>query len=160
MAIQSPPQPDTVPPEQNGSFTVLYDAGCGVCCETVRVLHRWDHDSRLTFMPLDRAASSGRPHLEELAARGDLEDAIHVVNDATGEVVSGGEAALALIDALPGGWLFRPWAALPSTAIAADVMYRVVSRHRDRVSWLIGIRDEVACPVDPGAGPTASAARH
>jgi predicted DCC family thiol-disulfide oxidoreductase YuxK len=98
-------------------------------------------------MPLRLAASSGRPALEELAARGHLGDAIHVIDESTGRVVSGGHAALAIIDALPGGWLLRPWAALPPTAVAADVVYRVAARHRDRLAWLMGLRDEVRCPV-------------
>ena len=132
-------------------LTVLYDGGCGVCRETVRHLRRWDRDSRMEFLPLELAASSGRPVLERLAADGHLEDAIHVVNEATGEVVSGGHAALAMLDALPGGWLLRPWAALPPTALAADVVYRVASRHRDRVAWLMGVRNEVSCPVGPAA---------
>ena len=82
---------------------------------------------------------------------GHLGDAIHVVDESTGRVVSGGHAALAILDALPGGWLLRPWAALPPTAVAADVVYRVAVRHRDRLAWLVGMRDEVSCPVRPGA---------
>jgi hypothetical protein len=27
------------------------------------------------------------------------------------------------------------------------VVYRVASRHRDRVAWLVGLRNEVSCPV-------------
>ena len=150
MAIEAPFHPTTAAPDRaTASLTVLYDAGCGVCCETVRHLRRWDHDSRLGFVALETAASSGHPILERLAAQGHLADAIHVVNEATGRVVSGGDAALVLIDALPGGWLFRPWAALPSTTAAADVVYRVASRHRDRVAWLMGIRDELSFPVRP-----------
>jgi predicted DCC family thiol-disulfide oxidoreductase YuxK len=133
-------------------LTVLFDSGCGVCRETVRRLRRWDRDGRMEFLPLESAAGSGRPILERLAAEGHLVDEIHVVNEATGEVVSGGHAALALLDALPGGWLLRPWAALAPTAIAADVVYRVASRHRDRVAWLMGMRDEVSCPVAPPVG--------
>ena len=130
-----------------GPLTVLYDGDCGVCRETVHQLRRWDRVNRFEFMPLDRAASSGRPLLEQLAAEGHLSDAIHVVDESTGRVVIGGHAALAILDALPGGWLLRPWASLPPTAMAADVVYRVASRHRDRVAWLMGMRDEVSCPV-------------
>jgi predicted DCC family thiol-disulfide oxidoreductase YuxK len=108
----------------------------------------------MEFLPLTMAATSGRPILERLAAEGHLADAIHVVNESTGQVVSGGHAALALLDALPGGWLLRPWAALPSTAAAADVVYRVASRHRDRVAWFMGMRNDVSCPVAPTPDPT------
>lgn len=146
---------DPEPPAN--SRTVLYDADCGVCRETVRCLRRWDRDGRIEFMPLQDAGSSGRPILERLAGEGHLGDAIHVVDEATGQVVTGGHAALAILDALPGGWLLRPWATLPPTALAADVVYRVASRHRDRVAWLMGLRDEVSCPVHAGgsADPTA-----
>jgi predicted DCC family thiol-disulfide oxidoreductase YuxK len=130
-------------------LTVTYDDDCGVCRETVRHLRRWDREGRFAFMPLRLAATSGRPLLERLAADGSLADAVHVVDEATGRVVSGGHAALAILDALPGGWLLRPWAGLPPTAAAADVVYRVAVRHRDRLAWLMGMRDEVSCPVQP-----------
>jgi len=138
-----------------GSLTVLYDDDCGVCRETVRLLRRWDHEDRFEFMPLRLAATCGRPLLERLAAEGNLGDDVHVVDETAGRVVSGGHAALAILDALPGGWLLRPWAALPPTAAAADVVYRVAVRHRDRLAWLVGMRDEVSCPVHSGALPGA-----
>lgn len=133
----------------SGALTVVYDADCGVCRETVRQLRRWDHLGRFEFMAFQDAASSGRPIFEALAAQGHLGDAVHVVDESTGHVVSGGPAALAILDALPGGWLLRPWAALPPTAVAADVVYRVAAWHRDRLAWVIGLRDEVSCPVRP-----------
>jgi predicted DCC family thiol-disulfide oxidoreductase YuxK len=89
--------------------------------------------------------------LERLAAGGHLADEIHVVDESTGRVVAGGPAALAILDALPGGWLLRPWSSLPPTAVAADVVYRLAARHRERLAWLMGLRDEVSCPL-PGAG--------
>jgi predicted DCC family thiol-disulfide oxidoreductase YuxK len=157
VAIETPLSPsdlDSVAPrilaDEHGShLVVLYDSDCGVCCETVRRLRRWDRDERMEFLPLVQAEGSGRPILERLAAEGHLIDEIHVVNESTGEVVSGGHAALALLDVLPGGWLLRPWASLPPTAVAAEVVYRVASRHRDRVAWLMGMRNEVSCPVGP-----------
>jgi predicted DCC family thiol-disulfide oxidoreductase YuxK len=142
------------PTPSSVTLTVLFDDDCGVCRETVRQLRRWNHDGRFEFMPLNLAATSGRPILVDLAAQGHLQDSVHVVDEATGRVVSGGHAALAIIDALPGGWLFRPWAALPPTAAAADLVYRVASRHRDRVTWLTGLRDEVSCPVEPSNSTT------
>jgi len=132
-------------------LTVIYDAECGVCRETVSRLRRWNHEGRFEFMPLQVAASCGRPPIEQLAAGGHLGDAVHVLDPATGRVVSGGHAALAILDALPSGWLLRPWSAFPPTAAAADVVYRVAARHRDRVAWLTGMRDDVSCPVDPAA---------
>ncbi|MGD0862617.1 MAG: DCC1-like thiol-disulfide oxidoreductase family protein [Candidatus Limnocylindrales bacterium] len=154
MAVETPLRPPIADDDRAvaTSLTVLYDSGCSVCCETARLLRRWDRDARMEFLPLQMAATSGRPILARLAAEGHLGDEIHVVNESTGEVVSGGHAALALLDALPGGWLLRPWAALPPMALAADVVCRVASRHRDRVAWLMGMRNEVSCPVEPRAG--------
>jgi predicted DCC family thiol-disulfide oxidoreductase YuxK len=151
VAIETPLPPRITDDDRpiGASLTVLYDGGCGVCSETVRHLRRWDHDGRMEFLPLAMAATSGRPILERLATEGHLADAIHVVNESTGQVVTGGHAALALLDALPGGWLLRPWAALPPTALAADAVYRVASRHRDCLAWLMGMRNEVSCPVAP-----------
>ncbi len=152
MTLEALPRPARVPDTSApvpGSLTVLYDGDCGVCCETVRQLRRWDHEGRFEFMPLQAAAGSGRPILTDLAAQGHLADALHVVDESTGHVVSGGDAALAIIDALPGGWLLRPWAALPPTAAAADVVYRLAARHRDRLAWVMGLRDDVSCPIRP-----------
>jgi predicted DCC family thiol-disulfide oxidoreductase YuxK len=139
----------------SGPLTVVFDDDCGVCRETVRRLRRWDHEGRFEFMPIRLAATSGRPLLQRLAAEGSLADAVHVVDETAGRVVSGGHAALAILDALPGGWLLRPWAVLPPTVVAADVVYRVAVRHRDRLAWLMGMRDDVSCPVRPSARPGA-----
>jgi predicted DCC family thiol-disulfide oxidoreductase YuxK len=131
------------------SLTVLYDGDCGVCGETVRQLRRWDRESRFEFLPFQTAPSSGRSTLERLVASGQLGDGLYVVDETTGRIVSGGHAALAILEALPGGWLLRPWAMLPTTGLAADIVYRVASRHRDRLAWLVGLRDDVPCPMPP-----------
>jgi len=154
MAIETQARPGPAgesPSHGAGSLTVLYDAECGVCRETTRQLRRWDREGRLEFMPLAQAGTCGRPLLERLAADGHLGDALAVVDETTGRVASGGHAALAILDVLPGGWLLRPWAVLPPAAAVADVVYRIAARHRDRVAWLTGLRDEVSCPVRPAA---------
>jgi predicted DCC family thiol-disulfide oxidoreductase YuxK len=149
MTTQVPSRPEAAPVRpvaSQGPLTVLYDSDCGLCRNTVRQLRRWDHEDRLVFIPLQSAATCGRPRIEALASQGHLGDAVHVIDESTGRVVSGGHAALAILDALPGGWLLRPWASLPPTAAAADVVYRVAARHRDAVAWLTGMRNEVSCP--------------
>jgi predicted DCC family thiol-disulfide oxidoreductase YuxK len=115
--------PDRAPvvSSEVSSLTVLYDGDCGVCGETVRQLHRWDHERRFEFLPFQSASSSGRSAIERLVASRGLGDGLHVVDEGTGRVVSGGHAALAILDALPGGWLLRPWAMLPTTGLAADI---------------------------------------
>jgi predicted DCC family thiol-disulfide oxidoreductase YuxK len=155
VAIDTFPSP-AVPDPEVSSLIVLYDGDCGVCIETIRQLRRWDHESKLQFLTFREASLSGRPSIERLVADGGLGEGLHVVDETAGRVVSGGHAALAILDALPGGWLLRPWAILPTTGLAADVVYRVASRHRDRLAWLVGLRDEVSCPPLPGrpARPT------
>lgn len=128
-------------------LAVLFDRDCGVCQETARTLRRWDHGRRLEFVPFQEAATSGRPLLERAASDRPLDEDLHVVDLGTGEIAVGGQAALAILDVLPGGWLLRPWSVLPSTTAAADVLYRLATRHRDTVGWLVGLRDEVACPA-------------
>jgi predicted DCC family thiol-disulfide oxidoreductase YuxK len=155
MATQTAPHRNSARPEivAAGPLTVLYDDECGVCRETVRRLRRWDRVSRFEFMPLAEAASSGRPLLESLAAEGHLADAIHVVDESSGRVVRGGHAALTIIESLPGGWLLRPWASLPSTTLAAEIVYQLAARHRERVAWVVGLRDDVSCPLRPAEPP-------
>jgi len=93
MTTQSPLRPDAgaAPSAPGpGSLTVIYDADCGVCRETVRRLRRWDHEDRFVFVPLQAAAGCGRPRIEALAAEGHLAESVHVIDEATGRVVSGG----------------------------------------------------------------------
>jgi predicted DCC family thiol-disulfide oxidoreductase YuxK len=155
VAIETPIRPTPIDSDRaagSESLTVLFDGECSLCRETVRQLRRWDHGTQFEFMPYQAAASSGRPVLERMAAENAFTDEIQVVDESTGRTVSGGHAALAILDRLPGGWLLRPWAALPATALAADAVYRVARRHRDRLAWLVGMPDEVACPLRP-VGP-------
>lgn len=135
---------------------MLFDAGCGICSEAVRQLRRWDRAHRLEFVSFASAEASGRTVLQRIATDRPLGDSLHLVDESTGQVTGGGHAALAILESLPGGWVVRPIAALPTTAIAADLVYRVASRHRDSVAWLVGIRDDVACPL--GSEPAATAA--
>jgi hypothetical protein len=47
-----------------------------------------------------------------------------------GGVRAGGGALLEILDALPGGWLLRPWARLPGAEAVVDAAYRWVARRR------------------------------
>jgi predicted DCC family thiol-disulfide oxidoreductase YuxK len=158
VAIQTPAHSPAAPDRSSNRLTVVYDGDCGICRETVRQLARWDREDRMEFVPLSAAAHSGRPILERLAADDRLSESVHVVDESTGRIATGGQAALALLDALPGGWLLRPWTALPPTGQVADAVYRVASRHRERLSWLVGSPDEVVCPLH-SAGPPESETR-
>ena len=127
-------------------LTILYDRDCGICGLTARSLRRWDRGDRFSIVPLQAAARSRDPRLAGVAAAYALEDELHVVDEA-GRVAAGGDAALAIIDALPGGRVLRPWAALPPFRALARLGYRWVAGHRRAIGRRLGL--ELACEM-PG----------
>jgi predicted DCC family thiol-disulfide oxidoreductase YuxK len=129
-------------------LVVLYDRDCAFCTWTARQLWSMDREHRLEFVPLQVAASSGRPALEQAAADLPLLDALHVVDERYGIAVAGGRAMLAILDALPGGWFFRPWAALPFVPPLVEGTYRVVARNRHTIGRWLGL-DASTCVAPP-----------
>lgn len=123
-------------------LTVLYDRDCGICGLTARTLRRWDRDGRFETVPLQVAASRGDPRLVDVAATHALADVLHVA-DAAGRVAAGGDAALAIVDALPGGWLLRPWSALAPFRSLVRVGYAAVARNRRAIGRRLGL--ELVC---------------
>jgi predicted DCC family thiol-disulfide oxidoreductase YuxK len=134
-------------------LTVLYDRDCGICGLTARNLARWDRAGRFSIVPLQSAGGGEDPRLAEVAVRYALADELHVV-DSAGRVASGGDAALAIIDALPGGRLLRPWAAFGPFRRLASIGYRWIARHRKQIGRRLGL--ELDCAVEP-APPAVSA---
>jgi predicted DCC family thiol-disulfide oxidoreductase YuxK len=120
-----------------GRLVVLYDRDCGLCTATARRLRRWDRAGRLELLPLQDAAASARP---EIAAAGrdlPLSAALHVLDERTGAVRAGGDAALAIVAALPGGTVARLIAAIPPARWLVGLGYGLVARHRHRIGrWL------------------------
>jgi predicted DCC family thiol-disulfide oxidoreductase YuxK len=129
-------------------LVVLYDRDCGVCAFSARRIRRWDRDGRLDLVPLQAAATSGRPELERAARERPLADALHVVDEGTGRVRAGGDAVLAIAAALPGGALVRPLAAIPPFRWALAVGYDLVARNRHRIGRWLGLEGPV-CVVGP-----------
>jgi predicted DCC family thiol-disulfide oxidoreductase YuxK len=130
---------------------VLYDADCGFCTWSAAQLRRMDRARRLELVPLQHAAAHPeRPELAALAARSDLREVIHVVRP-DGRVRAGGGAMLELLDALPGGWLLRPWALLPGVERLVDMAYRFVARRRGLFSELLARSGRAlpACDLHP-----------
>jgi predicted DCC family thiol-disulfide oxidoreductase YuxK len=127
-------------------LTVLYDRDCGICGLTARTLRRWDRDGRFVLVPLQAAAGSRDPRLVGVAAVYALEDQLHVVDEA-GHVAAGGDAALAIVDALPGGWLLRPWAAIAPLRRVVSLAYGWVAGHRRQVGAWLGV--ELSCEMAP-----------
>jgi predicted DCC family thiol-disulfide oxidoreductase YuxK len=123
-------------------LTVLYDRDCGICGLTAAALRRWDRNGQFELVPLQVAEAGGDPRLADVAGRYLLADELHVVAE-RGEVASGGDAALAIIDALPGGWVLRPWAMLPPFRTLTRIGYRLVARNRGALGRWLGL--ELAC---------------
>ncbi len=135
-------------------LTVLYDRDCGICGLTARALRRWDRSRRFEVVPLQEATSGRDPRLAGVAGRYLLEDELHVV-DERGRVASGGDAALAIIDALPGGRILRPWALLPMFRAVARFGYGLIARNRGRIGRWLGLDLVCATPSAGSAlGPT------
>jgi predicted DCC family thiol-disulfide oxidoreductase YuxK len=134
-------------------LTVLYDRDCAFCAWTVRQLRSMDRHRRLDFVALQEAGSRpDRPELARIAAEHRLLEEIHVVS-ADGSVRAGGRAMAAVLQALPGAWLLRPWLALPGAGALLDFVYRVVADNRHRLAPLLGAAAASAdqCPADSPA---------
>jgi predicted DCC family thiol-disulfide oxidoreductase YuxK len=123
----------------DGRLVVLFDRDCGLCQATVRQLTRWDRDGSLDFVALQAAASSGRLVLEHAAADYRLGDSLHVIDEASGATWVGGDAALAIVDALPGGWMLRPWRTLAPWRAVVDAGYDLVARNRHVLGHALGL---------------------
>ena len=132
-------------------LTVLYDRDCGICGLTARTLRRWDRNDRFELVALQEAATSRDPRLVGVAAVHALEDRLHVVDEA-GHVAAGGDAALAIADALPGGWLLRPWAAVAPLRRLVALGYAWVAGHRRLVGSWLGVELNCEVPQDSSIG--------
>ena len=130
----------------HGRLVVLFDADCGFCQATVHRLRRWDRDGALEFVTLQSAASSGRAALERAAAEFALQGILHVVDEGSGATWAGGDAALAIVDVLPGGWLLRPWRSLAPWRLVVGIGYDLVARHRHELGHALGFHGP-ACEV-------------
>lgn len=117
-------------------LTVCYDGECGVCLAAVARLRNLDGAEQLRFVPAQRVTSE----LPDFAARiepGALSSALHVI-EPDGRWVSGAEAVLRIAETVP---RLRPIARLgrlPLVNQLVEPLYRLVARHRHRLSRLLG----------------------
>ncbi len=133
---------------RSSDLTVLFDRDCGFCNWTVRQLRGLDRHGRLEYVALQSATSArDRPELAAVAARYPLAESIHLVRR-DGSVVAGGRAMLAILDALPGAWLLRPWTRFPGMALLADLLYSPIAANRHSLGRLVARNDPVRCDVD------------
>ena len=133
--IAGSPAASSAPSE--GRLAVLYDRDCGLCTATARRLRRWDRAGRLKLLPLQETATSGRPAIAAAGRHLPLASVLHVVDESTGEVHAGGDAAFTIAGRLPGGRVVRPVAALAPARWIVGQLYGVVARNRHRIGrWL------------------------
>jgi predicted DCC family thiol-disulfide oxidoreductase YuxK len=129
-------------------LTVLYDGDCGFCRLSVDVLADLDLEDRLEMVPLQHAADHPeRPELARIARDHPLAQTIHV-RRADGRISAGGGAVLEILDALPLGWLFRPWRLLPGLPSLLDAGYQLVADNRGPISELITRFGRPLAPCD------------
>ena len=122
----------------DGRLLVLYDADCGICTRTARVLRRLDHGRRLRLLPLqDAGGIADAPPMDVLLC------SIHV-RDGRGRWTAAGAACLRIADEIP---LLRPLAMVgrlvPSRVV--EWAYAHIAGNRHRLSRLLG---DDACAID------------
>jgi predicted DCC family thiol-disulfide oxidoreductase YuxK len=124
--------------------TMYFDADCGICFQTARILARLDPGRRLTLEP---NAPERLPQGVDPA----LADSTILVVDARGRVHTRARAVAETCRALPFGWI--PWLMLRTPGIEqlANLVYDAVSRNRRRISVAMGL---AACGV-PSATSSA-----
>ncbi len=128
---------------RDGSLlTILFDRDCGICGVTARTLRRWDRNHRFRILAIQDAGRIGDPRLLEVVVGYALADELHVV-DPGGRTATGGDAVLAIVDALPAGRLLRPWAAVPLVRSLVRLAYSGVASNRTAIGRWAGL--EPAC---------------
>jgi predicted DCC family thiol-disulfide oxidoreductase YuxK len=122
---------------------VFYDADCGFCTRSARLLRRLDRGHRLRIGRLsDAAAYPDAPPPPQLAA------AMHC-RDRSGRWLAGGDAWLRIAEELPALRPFGRIGRLPGARWVVERVYRLIAANRHRLSRLLG--DE-ACETGPVDG--------
>ena len=122
-------------------LTVLYDADCGVCTMTARMLHALDGSRRLDLSPLQRFVARGAEDPDAAA----LVERLHV-RDARGRWASGGDAVLRVMASIPILVPLSLVGRLPGARGAVDALYRWAASHRDGIGRRLGVD---RCRIDP-----------
>lgn len=120
-------------------LVVLYDRDCSLCTATARRLRRWDRHGRLEMLSLQDAADSDRPDVAATARTHPVLAELHVLDEASGRVAAGGDAALAIAAALPGGWLVRPIRRIAPVRWIVGALYDVVANNRHAIGRRLGL---------------------
>jgi predicted DCC family thiol-disulfide oxidoreductase YuxK len=127
------------------ALTVLFDADCGICTQTARLLRTLDGAGRLALVSL-QSAPALVPDAPPIA---ELRRSLHV-RSAGGRWLKGGAAVLRIASLVP---VLRPIAILGSLPLArplVDAAYDLVAANRHRVSRLVRAH---VCRMPPGPLP-------
>jgi predicted DCC family thiol-disulfide oxidoreductase YuxK len=142
--------------------TVIYDADCGVCLWTARLLKRLDTRRHLAFQGNDDLDGLWRIEAGGKIARSELPAAVTpelvagtvVAVDAQGNIATRGRAVAEIIRALPFGSLPFALMRLPGIAQLMDVLYDRFAARRMKVSVALGMD---ACGIPLGEAEEAEA---
>jgi predicted DCC family thiol-disulfide oxidoreductase YuxK len=127
--------------------TVIYDADCGVCLWTARLLKRLDAHRHLAFQGNDdldglwRTEAGGNVVRKELpaAVTPELVAGTVVAVDAQGHVTTRGRAVAEIIRALPLGSLPSALMRLPGVSGLLDALYDRFAARRMNISVAVGM---------------------
>jgi predicted DCC family thiol-disulfide oxidoreductase YuxK len=111
---------------------VLYDADCGICTRTARLLRRLDRRGALDLMPAQAA-----DHIDGVPSLSERLRALQV-RDARGRWLSAGAAGVRIAGAVP---VLRPLAVLAGLPVLRRLVepaYALVADNRHRISRWIG----------------------
>jgi predicted DCC family thiol-disulfide oxidoreductase YuxK len=115
-------------------WTLIYDGDCEFCRRQVRMVERWDTQSRIEPVPFQQAELDSYG-----VSREAVEEAMHLVSPSE-TVWRGSAAAREILRLLPRGrllaWLFR----LPGAMFMAERAYRWIAKRRHRFGC-----DSVVC---------------
>ncbi len=123
-------------------LTIIFDADCGICLWTCRLLKRLDPWQSLHFVGNDDAdnlPATLDPKLCETSV---------VVVDAAGHIYLEEKAVRRVLRALPFGILLAGWLYLPGVSWLARAAYRAVATNRVAISGFVGLG---VCGVPPVA---------
>ncbi|MEO7664115.1 MAG: DCC1-like thiol-disulfide oxidoreductase family protein, partial [Candidatus Limnocylindrales bacterium] len=106
---------------------------------------------------VQQAAIDERALVRAVAAGHSLHDELHVLDLASGRVMSGGAAVLEITTCLPGGRVPALLGRIPPAAWAIGVGYALVARNRRAISR--ALRLETVCRLPQPGKPSVRTAR-
>jgi predicted DCC family thiol-disulfide oxidoreductase YuxK len=121
-------------PSPRRARTVFFDADCGFCFFTVRVLARLDRFERLRFVS-NRSPEAERDGIDPAL----IERTVVVVCPASGRRWTHAAAFAEIFRALPCGTPVAALLSLPLVSAIADGVYNLVARNRARISVAMGL---------------------